>query len=316
MTAIGWILSLSFGSITEGKSVNTRIYYVRAATLLILSLIFVPSSSAQVLESMMTGVVKISATTFEGKHKAGTGFIVRLESDAVYIVTASHVVEGDESPRVEFFTRKNRQVSGKVVGSDYSDPKGLAVLLVEHGIPTGLSALKLDSDVSVHGGDPVTTIGFPRISGVPWAVIKGHIVGQRGKTITFDGAVDEGNSGGPLIKEGRVIGVITEVGHKFTCATPAAIAQYSLSGWGIESTRTPQPKPTKRAIPDKVFTNSIDMKFVLISAGSFMMGSPLNEPERDNDEMEHRVTISKPFYMQTTEVTLSQWRAFVLATGK
>ena len=57
-----------------------------------------------------------------------------------------------------------------------------------------------------------------------------------------------------------------------------------------------------------VFTNSIGMKFVLIPAGSFTMGSPSDEPGRDSDERQHRVTISKPFYLQTTEVTQGQWR--------
>ncbi len=57
------------------------------------------------------------------------------------------------------------------------------------------------------------------------------------------------------------------------------------------------------------FTNSIGQKFVLIPAGSFMMGSPTSEPKRDDDERQHRVTISKPFYMQTTEVTQGQWQA-------
>jgi formylglycine-generating enzyme required for sulfatase activity len=58
----------------------------------------------------------------------------------------------------------------------------------------------------------------------------------------------------------------------------------------------------------EAFINSIDMKFVLIPDGTFTMGSPSNEPERESDETLHRVTISKPFYMQTTEVTQSQWR--------
>jgi len=59
---------------------------------------------------------------------------------------------------------------------------------------------------------------------------------------------------------------------------------------------------------EKSFTNSIGMKFVMIPAGTFMMGSPSNEPRRDIDERQHRVTISKPFYIQTTEVTQGQWR--------
>ena len=48
-------------------------------------------------------------------------------------------------------------------------------------------------------------------------------------------------------------------------------------------------------------------KFVLIPAGTFMMGSPEDEVGRDDDETLHQVTISKPFYLQTTQVTQRQW---------
>ena len=57
----------------------------------------------------------------------------------------------------------------------------------------------------------------------------------------------------------------------------------------------------------KPFTNSIGMTFVLIPAGTFKMGSPAGEEGRDDDERQHQVTISKPFYLQTTEVTQGQW---------
>jgi formylglycine-generating enzyme required for sulfatase activity len=57
--------------------------------------------------------------------------------------------------------------------------------------------------------------------------------------------------------------------------------------------------------------NSIGMTFVLIPAGAFIMGSPPDEPMRDADERQHWVTISKPFYMQTTEVSQGQWRAIM-----
>jgi len=50
------------------------------------------------------------------------------------------------------------------------------------------------------------------------------------------------------------------------------------------------------------------MKFVYIPPGSFMMGSPENEPGRRNDETLHRVTLTQGFYMQTTEVTQKQWK--------
>jgi formylglycine-generating enzyme required for sulfatase activity len=61
----------------------------------------------------------------------------------------------------------------------------------------------------------------------------------------------------------------------------------------------------------KPFTNSIGMKFVLILPGTFMMGSPSDEPGRENDERQHRVTLSNGFYMQTTEVTQGQWQSIM-----
>ena len=61
----------------------------------------------------------------------------------------------------------------------------------------------------------------------------------------------------------------------------------------------------------KTFTNSIGMKFVFIPPGTFMMGSPSSEPKRESDERQHRVTISKPYYLQTTEVTQGQWKAIM-----
>ena len=51
------------------------------------------------------------------------------------------------------------------------------------------------------------------------------------------------------------------------------------------------------------------MAFIPISPGTFMMGSPSNESGRDNDEKQHRVTLTKGYYMQTTEVTQRQWKA-------
>ncbi|MBF0527977.1 MAG: formylglycine-generating enzyme family protein [Deltaproteobacteria bacterium] len=61
----------------------------------------------------------------------------------------------------------------------------------------------------------------------------------------------------------------------------------------------------------KKFTNSLGMEFVLIPAGKFMMGSLPSETDGDTDETRHQVTISRPFYMQTTEVTQGQWRALM-----
>jgi len=66
--------------------------------------------------------------------------------------------------------------------------------------------------------------------------------------------------------------------------------------------------------PGDVITNSIGMKLVYIPAGEFMMGSPSLEREdkRDDDEgPQHRVKLSKGFYMGRTEVTQAQYKAIM-----
>lgn len=55
-------------------------------------------------------------------------------------------------------------------------------------------------------------------------------------------------------------------------------------------------------------TNSLNMTFALMPAGAFTMGSPSDEQGRKSNETAHKVTIGRPFYMQTTEVTVKQWR--------
>ena len=51
---------------------------------------------------------------------------------------------------------------------------------------------------------------------------------------------------------------------------------------------------------------SINYNMVYILPGT--MGSPLGEPKRDSDERQHKVTLTKGFYMGATEITQSQWR--------
>ena len=69
--------------------------------------------------------------------------------------------------------------------------------------------------------------------------------------------------------------------------------------------------PGKALASDKRLQNSFGMEFVWIPAGTFTMGSPVDELHRNRDEPQHQVTITKPFYMQTTEVTQSQWTSLM-----
>ena len=80
--------------------------------------------------------------------------------------------------------------------------------------------------------------------------------------------------------------------------------------------------------PDFDYENSIGMKFVLISAGEFRMGTDPEEMKRvrandsgydrrfgGGERPAHRVVISRPFLMSIYEVTRGDFRKFVDTTG-
>jgi formylglycine-generating enzyme required for sulfatase activity len=63
---------------------------------------------------------------------------------------------------------------------------------------------------------------------------------------------------------------------------------------------------------DKTHTiPSINYKMVYIAPGTFMMGSPPSEPRPPWKEKQHRVTLTKGFYIGVTEVTQKQWRTIM-----
>ncbi len=59
---------------------------------------------------------------------------------------------------------------------------------------------------------------------------------------------------------------------------------------------------------ERQIRNAIGIEFVLVPAGEFLMGSPLNEKRRKLWESPvHEVTIKKPFYLGKYPVTQEQW---------
>jgi formylglycine-generating enzyme required for sulfatase activity len=51
------------------------------------------------------------------------------------------------------------------------------------------------------------------------------------------------------------------------------------------------------------------MRFAWIPPGTFVMGSPLDENGRDDDETQHSVTLTRGFYLGIHPVTQAQWQA-------
>jgi formylglycine-generating enzyme required for sulfatase activity len=56
-------------------------------------------------------------------------------------------------------------------------------------------------------------------------------------------------------------------------------------------------------------SGEVEMKFAYCPAGSFMMGSPVSEKDREEDEGPVQVKISQGFWLGQTEVTQAQWAA-------
>jgi formylglycine-generating enzyme required for sulfatase activity len=58
--------------------------------------------------------------------------------------------------------------------------------------------------------------------------------------------------------------------------------------------------------------DGVNMTFVLVPPGKFLMGSPGEEIDRTNDEAQHEVTLTEPFDLSETEVTQAQYQALGL----
>ena len=85
---------------------------------------------------------------------------------------------------------------------------------------------------------------------------------------------------------------------------------YTLTWDGVSGYLTPG-SDTQMLLPDSVITFRGTYEpfegFVLIPAGTFLMGSPSDEYGRSGVETQHTVTLTTPFHMHVTEVTNQQY---------
>ena len=66
-------------------------------------------------------------------------------------------------------------------------------------------------------------------------------------------------------------------------------------------------KPEKTEVID--LGKGVKLEMVLVPEGKFKMGSPESEKGRSNNESQHEVTLTKPYYLGKYEVTQEQWEA-------
>jgi Tol biopolymer transport system component len=204
-----------------------------ALTKIALLLVCATASFAQDFEQEKKAVVKITSQA-DGVNRTGTGFIAKLDPDAAYIVTASHVIEGDSKPQVYFYPDATKGYAATIIGTEGDLPRGLALIRVQGKLPTGLAHLGIDASFNLEASEQITIIGFPRLAGVPWAITPITIVGRQGTAITFTGAADEGSSGSPVIRNGWVTAIVAEKSGDYGFAVPSVAIRFAIEGWGLK----------------------------------------------------------------------------------
>ncbi|MBI4751015.1 MAG: SUMF1/EgtB/PvdO family nonheme iron enzyme [Acidobacteria bacterium] len=146
----------------------------------------------------------------------------------------------------------------------------------------------------------------------------------------------------------RELGITADTDRKFELRTKIKDIKELIEGYeneyerieaklaGNSQNKTPDliqsPSPVPVVLPsppqlllNPTFTNSIDMEFVLIPTGSFLMGSTNADVEAafadakrynpkaerewfTREQPQHRVTFSQPFYLGKFQVTQAQWQ--------
>ncbi len=208
----------------------------------IVVLVFASTTFAQNLDAIKAGVVKITTKT----GQVGTGFIVRVEPERLYIITAAHVIAGDLQPSISFFSKDlisigTGPIQGAVLpGAQVNDDlRGLAVVIIQgkEQRPANISGLIFESSSQlVSAGKQALVIGHPG-GGGDWTVVKRDISNRIVHDISLDPGMASRFSGGPILVDGKVVGmVMTNRGEFGLGVTHKSLLNY-LDGIGIE----PQP---------------------------------------------------------------------------
>lgn len=99
----------------------------------------------------------------------------------------------------------------------------------------------------------------------------------------------------------------------FPVSSPSSIGQLLVfllalvAGGGASLCRGQEREPSP--LPRREIRNSIGMRLVEIPAGEFVMGSPTDQPGRQDREKLHRVRLRRPFFIGVSEVTQAGYAA-------
>lgn len=189
-----------------------------------------PESAAAVVRQIQASVVTIRSDGLGG-GTLGSGFVVSTDG---YVLTNDHVV-GLGQPRPIVTYHDGTTSAATLVGRDHESD--LAVLRVDK---KDLAAARLGDSEAVAVGDPVLAFGSPLalantvtsgiVSALDRTIRSAEPTGgtRYYAAIQTDAAVNQGNSGGPLVDlAGRVVGVNSVI--KSVAATADEAANIGLA---------------------------------------------------------------------------------------
>ena len=161
----------------------------------------------QIYASCSPSVVAITAGVDDSSYYWGSGIVMTADG---YIITNYHVIDGTGSVKVTLYD--NSEYDALLVGFDsISD---IAVLKID---AAGLTPASFGDSAALRVGDRVAAIGNPLGEELRGTMTDGIIsainrdISYRNHTMTLlqtNAAINEGNSGGPLINMyGQVVGI-------------------------------------------------------------------------------------------------------------
>jgi len=176
-------------------------------------------SAINAYNKIVDSIVYIETSTFSfGGRKAGSGFIYRADG---YIITSQHVINNARTINVTLPDLKTT-VTATVVATDFDRDVALLKITVPNNIT--LTAAKLGNINNVMPGQGALVIGYPMPSylahakpsaffGIVSAIKEETSANQSTKYYTHiqaDAAMNNGNSGGPIVNmNGEVIGIVS-----------------------------------------------------------------------------------------------------------
>lgn len=281
---------------------------------------------------------------------SGSGVLVSKAGNTYYVLTAGHVLKDTnpgEEAYIETFDGQQHPIDTSAIQS--GGTIDLALFSIKSN--TNYAIAQLAEKNALGELDEVFVAGFPlpglAITQPRYTISPGQVTSIGGQDggygITYTAVTQPGMSGGPVLNrlgqlagihgraEGQTVGdVAVKSGFNLAIPIDTAVSLFSLEQLSTDKTATlsaldmsfayvqvnPQGKIVKRTegkvpVVQDSLGEGVTLEMVSIPGGTFTMGSPVQELERESNEgPQHQVTVPA-FSMGKFEVTQAQWRAIM-----